>query len=447
MSGVGEMARQLLSWRPQRLARSALLVLSGLGARVLLQGVLVVVLARTLGATGYGHFVSWLAVTAGFAPLAGMGALTLVVRDVARDASSARGSFGSALRRLAVSFAPLSVAVVVIGAVVLPDSSSLAGLAMVAVADLLLAPVVDLVGRLNQALDRTGRMAALAAGLVAMRVSSAGVMLAAVGKPTSADWAFWYLVATALAAALALALAVREFGAPMGKVKESRFWEGGVFAIGTSAGRAHAELDKALLARLATPASAGEYSAAGRLVDVVMLPVLALLEAAVPRFFRAGSAGASAMVSLATRILPVPAVYALIGAPLLWAVADILPWLLGEDFAASAEIVRYLCALPAFMLLRHVALLMWLTSTRPQIATGLQVTGAVVNVTANLVLIPRLGWQGAVVSVYASEAIMSVAGWAGWLVAGVDRRIGPFLGAGARGAADGERRDRVVAGG
>ena len=447
MSGVGVAVRRLLSWRPQRLARSTLVILSGLGVRVLLQGLLVVVLARALGATGYGHFVSWLAVTAGLAPLAGMGALTLVVRDVGRNATAVRDSFGSALRGVAASFVPLFAAGLVIGALVLPDSSALAGLSMVAVSDLLLAPGVDLVGRLNQALDRTGRMAALSAGLVALRVSSAGVMLAVVSEPTSLDWAFWYFLATALAAAPALALGVREFGTPTKKKERARFWEGGVFAIGASAGRAHAELDKALLARLASPASAGEYSAAGRLVDVVMLPVLALLEAAVTRFFRAGVTGASAMVSLARRILPVPAVYAVLGAPLLWAVADILPWLLGEDFAASAEIVRYLCALPAFMLLRHVALLMWLTSTRPQIATGLQVTGAVVNVTANLVLIPRLGWQGAVVSVYASEAIMSVAGWAGWLVAGVDRRIGPFLGAGARGAADGERRDRVVAGG
>ena len=148
------------------------------------------------------------------------------------------------------------------------------------------------------------------------------------------------------------------------------------------------------------------------------------------------------MVSLATRILPVPAVYALIGAPLLWAIADILPWLLGEEFRASAEIVRYLCALPAFMLLRHVAVLTWWTSNRPQIATGLQVTGAAVNVVANLVLIPRLGWQGAVVSVYASEAIMSVAGWAAWLAAGAERRTGLSLRGGARGAGDGDGKRR-----
>ena len=58
-------------------------VVGGMGARALIQAILVILLARNLGAIDYGASVAVLSVTGFFSTLAGLGASLLHLKDVA----------------------------------------------------------------------------------------------------------------------------------------------------------------------------------------------------------------------------------------------------------------------------------------------------------------------------------------------------------------------------
>jgi hypothetical protein len=128
-----------------------------------------------------------------------------------------------------------------------------------------------------------------------------------------------------------------------------------------------------------------------------------------PNFFRSGVHGISSSLAYAKPLLFRGMKYAgLIGAILLLS-ADLVPRILGAEYASTALALRWLAVLPALKVL-HRFLSDALTGAGYQgIRTGIQVCVAIFNVLINLWLIPRYSWRGAAWASIASDAALACA--------------------------------------
>jgi O-antigen/teichoic acid export membrane protein len=89
--GIAEKVQQ------STLAQNTLWLITGQGLRLVTQAVYFALIARSLGTTNYGAFVSAAALVGIASPFASLGAGNLLIRDVARDRSAFGESWGRAI--------------------------------------------------------------------------------------------------------------------------------------------------------------------------------------------------------------------------------------------------------------------------------------------------------------------------------------------------------------
>ncbi len=400
-----------------RFARDVGAMLLGHGGRAVLQGLYFLVLARALQADGFGAFSAVLAVVALAMPFASIGAVHLMIRAVVREPGSAATQFATAAWVTGVGGALATGVVTVVAAWVLDADVALGVVACLAAADLVGNLLAEVAAGACTATGRLRRTAAIQLSFTALRLLAALVLLAA--EPlglafTLTSWALAYAAASLLGAAAVLAVVRRDVGTARPHPAEHlRQWRDGVqFSIGLASQAVYNDVDKAMLFRLTTPDATGVYTAAYRVVDMAFIPMRAVLAAAYPRFFASGAGGLAGALAL-TRHLAVPsAAYAVAASLALLLGAPLLPVLLGESYAGSVGVLRALAVLPLLKVAHHLAADTLTGAGHQGARSAWQVAVAVVNVAANLVLIPAYGVSGAVASSIACDGLLAVALWA-----------------------------------
>lgn len=390
--------------------RNATWMMLGLGVRLLVQALYFVLIARTLGAEQYGAFAAVAALTAVVAPLVGLGSASLLVKNVARDRSLLCEYWGNGLCMTFASSLGGILLVVAAGQMLLPSSVAIQVIVLVAIADAFFSRFVDLACVAFQAVDALGRMAQLTILISACRLLGIVSVAFLSGHPDAGTWSVAYLIATSVAAGIAVLTVSRELGRPRLALRRipGELREGLSFAVGLGAQMVYNDIDKSLLARLATLESAGIYSAAYRLIDVAFVPVRSLLYAAYAGFFRAGTNGILGAAAYLKRLLPPAAIYSVLCFALMMFGAPLIHRLLGPGFAQTAEALRWLSVLP---LLKTVHCFMSDTFTGAgyqSLRTLLQGGIAVINLSFNLWLIPAYGWRGAAWSSLTSDGLLVV---------------------------------------
>ena len=192
--------------------------------------------------------------------------------------------------------------------------------------------------------------------------------------------------------------------------------EGFLFSTSLSAQTIYNDLDKTMLARLATLDAAGIYAAAYRLIDMAFMPVRALLAAAYPSFFRRGNDGIAGSLSLTLELLPKPLMYSAVVATGMALAAPIVPLILGADYARTAEALRWLSLLPWLKTCHYFAADALTGAGHQGLRTLVQIAVAGFNVLLNLWLIPAYSWRGAAWSSLASDGLLAAALWSCALV-------------------------------
>jgi O-antigen/teichoic acid export membrane protein len=187
--------------------------------------------------------------------------------------------------------------------------------------------------------------------------------------------------------------------------------EGFWFSTSLSAQTIYNDVDKTMLARLATLDAAGIYAAAYRLIDVAFLPIRALLAAAYPSFFRHGQDGIAGSFRFARRLVPRPLVYSAAVAAGMTLAAPLVPRILGAEYARTTEALRWLSLLPLLKTLHYFAADALTGAGHQGLRTLMQVVVAGFNVLVNLWLIPAYSWRGAAWSSLASDGLLAVALW------------------------------------
>ncbi len=385
----------------------------GMGLRILVQTAIFLIVARVLGVADYGAYSAILALAGTLGSFGGLGIQAIMVRDVSRHPECFPTSWGDTLAAIILSAPILFVAYLALAWAVLPASVSPGIVLLIGLAELIFMPIAIAAINAYQGHERIGRASRLVLAPVIPRLVGALVLLALVPwlpeDQRLLAWGALYAIATLLAAGYAWQLVTQDLGAAS-RPSGSRLWtklsEGWPFALGNVAVKLYADIDKTLLARLATLEVAGAYSAGYRVVDFATVPVFSLLIAAAPRFFREGENGVRHAARYAWRILPLPLIATLFISVILYFMADFLPLLLGSSYSAAVPVLQWLAWLPVVSLPRLFLQTSLGTGDRQHQAVAILALGAGINIVLNLWLIPTWSWRGAVVATYAAEIVM-----------------------------------------
>jgi O-antigen/teichoic acid export membrane protein len=205
----------------------------------------------------------------------------------------------------------------------------------------------------------------------------------------------------------------RELGRPEFHLRHltSELREGAYFSVSISAQSSTNDIDKAMLARLATLEATGVYAAAYRLVDVAFLPIASLLVATYARFFQHGVQGVRATARYARRLLSLGACYGLLASAALYLFAPALPAILGEEYQQAVAAVRWLAVLPLLKTVHYFGADALTGAGYQGVRTIVLVCIAVINVLLNVWLIPLYSWRGAAVATVISDGLLGVGIW------------------------------------
>jgi len=379
------------------------------GGRILLQGGYFVVLARTLNVSGYGTLEAVLAVVFILAPFASWGAGQVLVMRVARDPSTFSAYWGNVLLITLFTSAPLTLLSVSITGWLLPDLPLQLPLTL-AVAQLVFARIADGSAQAFQAFERMRTVVVLTLLPGFSRLAAAVLFAVAVPSQTPQSWANLYLLSTAISAALCVGVVTRRLGLPTfdASLIRGTIRSGAGFSLGGAADFIYADIDKVLLARLASVGDAGLYATAYRATYMAFTPVRSLLYASYARFFQSGEQGIAHTRALARRLLPFTVGLSVAAGAGLWIVAPLAPLVLGDDYRSSVGAIRWLAPLPFLQAMDYLAGDTLTGANHQGVRTVLQITAIPLNVMLNLLLIPRHSWHGAAWATLATESALVV---------------------------------------
>jgi O-antigen/teichoic acid export membrane protein len=376
------------------------------------QAVWVVLIARLLGPQGYGAFVGAAGLATAAGGLTGLGLGLVMLQDVSRDPSLFADRWRKAIATSIVSGTVLVLLFGLLASMALGHAVSLIALVAIGLSELLLFPIVSIAAFAFSSRHLLGIAAALPALMAACRVMAAlAFWLASPAK--SLDAYVWFHTAATLLCAggawLWVHLRLRPQPAPF-QLSRRDLGEGMSFSMVWMVGNALASLDKTLVLRLAGAEVAGLYAASYRFATVLALPVDALTMAAGPRLFRHGG-GTEHQPQLIQRLLLTTLLYALVAALVLWALAGVLPWLLGPRFLPAVPAVRWMALFVPCYGLRLLGSNILMASNAKTLRAAIEGCGLGLLVIFGLLWLPHHGLLGAVTMICATEALLALATW------------------------------------
>ncbi len=395
--------------------------------RLVTQAVYFVIVARVLGPHEFGEFAGVLAVASVASPFAAAGVGNLLVMHVAREPGRFPRLWGTALAAIPVAGVPLLLIVAAASALVFP-SLPLRLVLAVGIAEFFFARLAETAAQAFQAFERL-RFSAVLGFLPSATRCCAGVLFAILASSGSGAvaWSYWYLASSAAAALIALAVAGSVLGRPeRSRLKLRDFPNGLYFSLAQSSANIYGDIDKAMLARLATLATAGVYAAGYRAVSLAFVPVQSLLYATYARFFRRGADGINGSLRFACRLLPFTVAYAGCASVALFLAAPLAADVLGSDYGDASSVMRWLAPLPLIQAFYYLAGDTLTGAGFQRARSFLQLGAAALNIGLNLWLIPQHAWRGAAIATLVSLALLAVAMWGtvGILALGERRRPG-----------------------
>jgi O-antigen/teichoic acid export membrane protein len=395
------------------LARNTGWMMLGQGARIPIQALYFILIARSLGTQGYGAFVGVTALVAILAPFASLGSGDILIKNVARDEASFRAYWGKALCLTCVSGSILLVVAGLLSKLLLPAGITLPLVISVAVADLIFSRLLDVSAQAFQAFQRLARTSQLMVLSNIARLILLALLLIWLRHPSPVVWGYFYLAGIGVSAVAAILLVNRELGTPVFKVATifSDLKQGLFFSISLSSQNIYNDIDKTMLAKLGTLEAAGIYGAAYRIIDVAFTPVRSLLYASYARFFQSGAVGVGGTLRLARKLLPFAASYGLAVSLALYLSAPLLPIFLGAQYAETVTALRWLSLLPLLKVMHYFAADSLTGAGRQGVRSACQVTTAGFNFLSIIWLIPIYSWKGAAWASVASDGLLAILLW------------------------------------
>lgn len=400
-------------YHPGPIARSSVKTLTVYGLRLGVQMALLFGVARYLGPEAYGEFAAVAALAIGLGTLSAFGLGFLVLGETARSPARGCDLLAQALPATLLSAAILAPLYGWLAMAVLGSGAGQLTLGLIALSELLLVPLLGLLGRRLHGLGQVARSQALL--LLPMGLRLAGLIACITLAPGAGllVYAIVYAAGAAVGLAVAVALDGRRAGALMPPVRPQRdtLKQGAGYAVMNFMATNPSELDKVLALRLLGAADTGLYAPASRGMAVVTLPVIAMLQAALPRLIRELHESDASARHLLRVVLSLSVLYGLAAASLLYLAAPpLLEWLLGPAYLGIGAVVARIALIAPFMSLRIATGTTLFALGRPMLRSAIEGVAIVLLIALAAVLAPRTGVAGLVWAVLISEATMAVVG-------------------------------------
>lgn len=399
---VGRLDRLRTHPRIRDLGWSLTAELLKLGSSILL----FLLVARTLGVRDYGVFAGCFALVASVGPFANLGAGHVLIRAIAQGAKP-DDAFGFGLFRILCGGVAGLIAVWGLQALFLPVLP-LVPLLLFGLGELWGTALTDLSAQRSFAEGQARRAAhiRLTVGLLRLAAALSLVGLSARGylEASVAHWAALYAFAMLGAGVLSISLVSTGLARPS-LLRLKGLVTGLPFSLNVSAAYVQDDIDKALILKYSGEATAGFYAAGYRVINFAYVPLQAALNILYPKFFKAAAEGGEAAWSL-TRRLWLPALaYGALSAAGLYLFSFLVGPILGEDFAGAGDVLVLLCWLPLVRAFAYDFADFCTAMGGQWLRVACQISGALLNVALNILLIPAVGWRGAVYASLASELI------------------------------------------
>ena len=367
------------------------------------------ILVRVYRPGDLGRLVAATSLSAALFPLASVGSGWLVLHRVTKDRWRPERALAVASGLTLLGSVAIGSLLVVLRPLILPQMPLLAFVGAV-MSDMVLLGLVEVTLFAAQASERMVAKAVAWTAYGLGRAAAAVIVWAATDDPGLEVWIGATLVVGSLALVTAQYMTVGRLVRPrLPSLLDVR--HGIPYSVGFGAERFLATTDNVLLVRLDFTEDAGLYAAARRLLTVSLAPCMAALHAVSARLWRAGAQSVMEARNLALGFTGWGVVYGL-GSLVGWLVlGDAITLLLGDNYAASAEILPWLSVLPLLTVLEIFAATALTGSGLHHQRVVLTVAVGLCNVALNLAWIPSAGWRGAVYASLVSSLVLVALLW------------------------------------
>lgn len=385
---------------------------AGQGLSFVVQGCYFIVLARLLGTTQYGLLAGAIALVSVVSQYGALGSGLLFLRYVSPDHSRFRVYWGNALISIFLLGGLLAVALRLFGRWFV-GAASVPLLLPIALSDCLFQQLSGCAGQVFQTFEKMKFSTALILLASIFRCALAFGMLLALRRASAWQWAIGSLAVSAVSACIAFATVTRFFGLPSfsPSLFMRRLAEGFVFAMSGSTTAVYNDIDKVVLSRFGMDQANGIYSMAYRVVNIGTMPVMSIVGAAFPSFFRAGVQGIAATVPMARQLLKRTVVLGIAVAAALFLCAPMIPHFVGKSYAESVSALRWLCLIPFFRCFHLSAGDAIAGAGQQKFRLISQLAAAVGNLLLNLYLVPRYSWHGAAWASLGTDGVLGAMNW------------------------------------
>ncbi len=416
----------LMRARKSVLVRNAAWLFAGQGLSLIAQAFYFIVLARLLGTTQYGLLAGAVAMVAVVSQYSSLGSGLLFLRYVSPDHSRFRLYWGNILLSVFLLGALLVLGLRLSGRW-LVGAASVPLLFPIGISDCLFQQLSVCAGQVFQTFEKMKFSAALSLLSNVSRCILVVAMLAFMGRASAWQWAVASLIVSSAAAFIAVATVTRFFGLPLFSLPLAirHLGEGFVFAISGSTTAVYNDVDKIVLSHFDMNRANGIYSMAYRVVNIGTMPIMAVIGAAFPRFFREGAKGIAATVPMARTLLRHTAVLGIGISAAMFFCAPLIPHLVGKSFAESVGALRWLCLIPFFRCFHLSAGDAISGAGHQKFRLLSQSVAATGNLLLNLYLVPRYSWHGAAWASLATDGTLGVTNWLAVIY--LSRRPAPVL--------------------
>jgi len=338
------------------LARSTLTYTVNFGLQLFIQLGYFILVSRYLGPHSYGVFITVSAINVFANFTIGLGSDQLMIQRVAVNRDLFPRYFGHALI-LAVGVFPV-VALLTLAAcyTMVGDELAIKSLIVLTAANIVFGRINTFSANVFMAFDRPRMQLWVNVFLSASRaLFLIAAILVHAHDITLEIWIWWYFAASVLSASQAAILVVVTSGLPVFTVIREDILLGFQYCLEALATAGVADMDKPTVTAAISPEVAGIYGAAFRIVNAASAPVRALLFATYTRHFRNAAINPDTAVRFGKSLLPYSLGLGGAVAFCLVAFADIIPLLIGEEYAQSVDIIRILAVFPLLMGLSGIA--------------------------------------------------------------------------------------------
>lgn len=397
-------------WLSGQVARGTLAATLWQGLRVGSQALWMIVIARALGPSGYGGFAGAAGLATALGSLTGLGFGLVMLQDASRDSAV----FGGAWKRAVLACLASGTAFWLGFLVVAPHIVPLPAwqLAAIGIPEVVCFPLTIVSSYAFQTRERMGWAGAMYALVPASNLGAAACFFTFASERSLAAYLPWHAGASVLAAVAGYVSVARFLKPAPASFSLTRRDAGEAFGFSLMrvVDNGLGSLDKTLVLRLAGADAAGIYTAAYRLVAVLSLPVTSLSMAALPRLFRVGAIGGTSP-SFIRRLATFATAGGIAALGGVLALSEIIPWLLGDAFSASANFARWLCLFPLFFGLSSLGCNVLIASQLRRQRIVVQLLGLFTLVGGMAVLVPAFGLGGAAAALMAAHGVIVLTIW------------------------------------